>query len=57
MEELRKENLRIIAEKRIILQDKIYKALNKNEFKMSEKLNEYMEKKKKILTKEEKDRK
>lgn len=48
MEELRKENLRIIAEKRIILQDKIYKALNKNEFKMSEKLNEYMEKQKKI---------
>ena len=48
LEELRKENLRIIAEKRIILQDKIYKALNKNEFKMSEKLNEYMEKQKKI---------
>ena len=48
LEELRKENFRIMSEKRLFLQDRISKALNKNESKLNEKLNEYMEKQKKI---------
>lgn len=46
--ELRKHNEKIFSEKKIFLQEKINKALNKSESQMSEKLNEYFAKQKKI---------
>ena len=48
LEEYRKESHRLMAEKRIFLQDRMNKALNKNELKLNERLNEFLEKQKKM---------
>ena len=48
LEELKRQNNKLIFEKKLFLQDKINKALNKNESQMSEKMSEYLEKQKKI---------
>ena len=48
IEEHRKESHRLMAEKRIFLQDRMNKALNKNESKLNEKLNEFLLKQKKM---------
>ena len=48
LEEHRKESYRIMAEKRIFLQNKMNKALNRSESKLNQKKNEYLEKQKKF---------
>ena len=48
LEELKKQNNKLITEKKLFLQERINKALNKSESKMSEKINEYFQKQKKI---------
>ena len=48
LEELKKQNNRLILEKKLFLQDRMSKALNKNESKLSERMNEYKEKQKRI---------
>ena len=48
LEELKRQNNKIIFEKKLFLQDRINRALNKNESQMSEKMSEYIEKQKKI---------
>ena len=48
MEEIKKQNNRLILEKKLFLQDRMSKALNKNESKLSERMNEYKEKQKRI---------
>ena len=48
IEEQRKESYRLMTEKRIFLQDRINKALNKNELKLNQKLKEYLDKQKKM---------
>ena len=48
LEEIKKQNNRLILEKKLFLQDRMSKALNKNESKLSERMNEYKEKQKRI---------
>ena len=48
LEEHRKEAYRIMSEKRIFLQNRMNKALNKSESQLNEKKNEYYERQKKI---------
>ena len=50
LEEYRKESQRLMAEKRLFLQDRMNKAINKNEFNLNEKLSEFVEKQKKMET-------
>jgi hypothetical protein len=45
---MRNESYKKLTEKRYFLQEKINKTLYRNEWKMNEKINEYLEKQKKM---------